>query len=179
VPTYVALLRGINLGSTRRVAMADLRALLEELGCTDVRTLLQSGNAVLTTPTRSARAVGKDIEAAISGRLGMDVRVVVRTPAELAAIVAADPLGEQVSDHSRAMVLFCERKVPAAAAAALRTADVAPDVVVVEGREVYLWMPEGLHRARAPRAVERADLGPAAKMRNWRTVTRLAEMAGA
>ena len=89
----------------------------------------------------------------------------------------ADPLGELVTDDARAMVLFCDGTVPADVAATLREADVAPDVIVVDGREVYLWMPAGMQKAKAPRAVEKAGLGPAATMRNWRTVTKLAAMA--
>jgi len=90
VPTYVALLRGINLGARNRVAMADLRALLEGLGYDDVRTHLQSGNAVFSTGTRSATAVRTAVEKAIDDELGVAVPVVVRTAAQVAKVVAAD-----------------------------------------------------------------------------------------
>jgi len=90
VPTYVLLLRGINLGPKRRVAMADLRELLEGLGYDDVRTHLQSGNVVLRA-TGSAAALRKQVETALATHCGFDVDVVVRTKAQLDKVVAHDP----------------------------------------------------------------------------------------
>src|SRR4051794_38033185 len=103
----VALLRGINLGSRRRIAMADLRALLEELGYTDVRTVLASGNAVFTGPKPGAR---KKLEAALHERFDMQIDVVVRTMEELQAVIDADPFGDEVDDPTRYFVVFLDRE---------------------------------------------------------------------
>ncbi len=113
MPTYVVLLRGINLGSKRRVAMADLRALLEGLGYDDVRTHLQSGNAVLRAPARSAAAVEKAVSGAIGGELGIEVDVVARTAAQMAEVVDSDPFAGVATDPARFLVTFLKKEPPA------------------------------------------------------------------
>src|SRR3954470_24420618 len=103
----VALLRGINLGSKRRVAMADLRALLEELGYEDVRTVLASGNVVMTGPKAKAR---ERLQGARAERLRKDIRAVIRTMDELRAVVKADPFEDQADNPTRYFVVFCDAK---------------------------------------------------------------------
>src|SRR5258707_2933192 len=103
---YIALLRGINLGSSRRMSMQDLRALLTGLGYTDVATLLQSGNVVFTSPRREADKVRVEVEKAISQQLGMAVRCVMRTAAQLAAVVDANPFQDHAGDGAKLMVAF-------------------------------------------------------------------------
>lgn len=175
--TYVALLRGINLGANRRVAMADLRALVEGLGYTDVRTHLQSGNVVLRAPTRSAATVGRAIEGAIHAELGLDVSVVTRTAAELTAVVDADPLGDVVTDPARYLVVFLDKAPPAAWSASVEPDIVAPERIVAEGKQLFVWLPHGVHQSRLGKAVMGSGLGVAGTARNWRTVTALAAMA--
>src|SRR3954463_14738886 len=97
----VALLRGINLGSKRRVAMADLRALLTEIGYEDVRTVLASGNVVLTGPKAKAR---EKLETALEERFGMQIDVVVRTMEELHDVVNADPFKAEADNPTRYFV---------------------------------------------------------------------------
>ena len=173
----VVLLRGINLGRSRRVATADLRALLAELGYEDVRTHLQSGNAVLATGDRPT-AVATAVEAGMAERFGMDVRAVVRTAERLAAIVAADPLGEVADDPARRMVIFLPAAPDRAALRALAAEDFGDERFAASGLEVYAWCPGGIGRSRLMAALGDARLTPGGTARNWRTVTRLAEMAG-
>src|SRR4051812_29975210 len=99
----IALLRGINLGSKRRVAMADLRELMAELGYEDVRTVLQSGNVVFTGPKAKAR---ETLEAALEQRFGFTVDVVLRTMPELHTVVDDDPFREEATDPTRHFVVF-------------------------------------------------------------------------
>jgi uncharacterized protein (DUF1697 family) len=176
VPTYVALLRGINLGARNRVAMADLRALLEGLGYEDVRTLLQSGNAVFTTKTRSAATVEKQVEKAISAELGLDLRVLVRSAAQLATVLATDPLGDRATDHARYMVVFLDKALTAKAMSDLDPESFAPEEFAFKGRELYLWLPKGSHDSRLARAMTEKRLGGSSTMRNWNTVRKLAGM---
>jgi uncharacterized protein (DUF1697 family) len=178
MPTYVALLRGINLGARNRVAMADLRHLLQELGYQGVRTHLQSGNAVFSTTTRSAAAVQKAVEGAIADRLDMEVRVIVRSAAQLAKVVAADPLGDRVTDPARYMVVFLDKAVSQGAVADIDPSSYQPEQFAVVGKELYLWLPDGSHASRLAQVMAARKLGGAGTMRNWRTVTKLAEMAG-
>src|SRR5436190_7614221 len=97
----VALLRGINVGRAKRVAMADLRALIEGLGYGDVRTLLNSGNVVFTAPRAAPDNAAARIEKALATDLGVSARVTVLTAQELAEAVAANPLLEVADDFSR------------------------------------------------------------------------------
>jgi uncharacterized protein (DUF1697 family) len=177
VARLVVLLRGINLGRSRRVAMADLRELLEGLGYQDVRTHLQSGNAVLSTDGAPA-AVAEAIEARIAERMDLEVRVVVRTGDELAAMVAADPLGEVARDPARRMVIFLPAPPDRAALRAIEAQDFGDERLEVAGREIHAWCPGGIGRSPLMAALGDARVSPGGTARNWRTVTRLAEMAG-
>ena len=102
----VALLRGINVGPAKRVAMADLRALLAELGYSAVRTLLNSGNVVYTTVAGSPSDDASRIEAAVASQLGVVARVTVLTAAELDAAIAGNPLVAVADNPSRLLVAF-------------------------------------------------------------------------
>lgn len=173
---YVALLRGVNLGRERRVAMADLRALLVDAGYEDVRTLGQSGNVAVTTPKKPT-AVRKEIEQAIRERLGVETDVILRTRAELAAVIDANPLGDVATDHKRLQVSFLSGKPAARAVRELESADVAPEQIVVAGREIHVWHANGIQRSPAAKLLARADLGVSATARNWSTVRKLLDLA--
>jgi uncharacterized protein (DUF1697 family) len=175
MPRLVVLLRGVNLGGKRRVAMAELRALLEDLGYEDVRTHLQSGNAVLTTGDPAAKVAG-DVEAAIADRLGIDVVVTVRTAAEMASIVEADRLGEVADDPAKRMVIFLPKRPSREAVKAIEAMDFGDERAEVAGAEVYAWCPGGIGRSALMAALGDPKLTPGGTARNWRTVTRLAEM---
>ena len=160
----VALLRGINLGSKRRVAMADLRALLSELGYTDVRTVLASGNAVLTGPKAKAR---EKLEAGLDERFDMKIDVVLRTMDELQAVVDADPFGDEVTNATRYFVVFLDAKPDAAKLRALDRRGLRarqarrerPRAVrVVSGRHAEQPADEGARQARAGRHRDRPQL---------------------
>jgi uncharacterized protein (DUF1697 family) len=169
----VALLRGINLGPARRVPMADLRALIGELGYEDVRTVLQSGNIVFTGEERGARAA---LEAALADRYGFDIDVIVRTMDELHAVVEADPLRERVTDLTRSFVVFFPEAPDADALAALEAQDFAPDVLAAGRRELYTWCPNGMRNSRLMRILTgRSQLADTATVRNMSTVNKLLE----
>jgi uncharacterized protein (DUF1697 family) len=168
---HVALLRGINLGSTRRVAMADLRAWLTALGYTEVRTLLQSGNAVFRTDKRPA-TVREEVAAAIAEGAGFAVDVVLRTAPELRAVVAADPLGAVAQDPKRYVVSFLDGPAtwPDVDPAAFE-----PELVHLAEREAYFWLPGGFQKSKIMAAYP-AGPGVVATVRNWNTVTKLVDM---
>jgi uncharacterized protein (DUF1697 family) len=172
----VALLRGINVGRHKRVGMADLRALLEDAGYRDVRTHLQSGNVVATAPIAAAK-VAPAMGDLIAARLGLTVDVVVRTARELAAIVAADPLGKAAADGSKHLVVFLSAAPDPDAVARLEAEDFAPEQFAVRGREAYAWCPDGIRDSRLVKALTDRGLAPIATARNWNTVTRVLEIA--
>jgi uncharacterized protein (DUF1697 family) len=173
---YVALLRGVNLGPRNRVPMAELRALLEELGHEDVATLLQSGNAGLTT-TRKPAAVAKELEDAIKERFDVETVVVLRTAKQLEAVLERNPLAGVADDPKRHQVHFLAGKPKAAGVRALEAADVAPERIAVDGDAIHVWHAGGVQRSPASKAIEKADLGVAATARNWSTVEKLLELA--
>ena len=176
--TLVVLLRGINVGRHKRVKMADLRALLEDAGYRDVRTLLQSGNVVLATDEDPGRAVER-IEATLAERLGFAVDVVVRTGEELAAVVAANPLGDIATDGSRHFVVFLSHAPEQGALAALESREFAPERWVARGRELFLWCPAGVQDSLLMKAATDLRGGPTATARNWNTVTKLLDLVRA
>jgi uncharacterized protein (DUF1697 family) len=172
----VALLRGINVGRAKRVAMADLRALVEGLGYKDVRTLLNSGNVVFTAPRATPRDAAARIEKALATGLGVASRVTVLTAADVAAAVAACPLLEVADDPSRLLVAFLRDPADRAKVEPLRKQDWAPEALAVGPRVAYLWCPDGMLDGRLAEAVGRA-LGDAVTTRNWATVQKLHALA--
>jgi uncharacterized protein (DUF1697 family) len=174
----VAFLRGINLARNARVAMADLRALLEDLGYEDVRTHLQSGNAALTTAA-SAADVERAVEGAMRDRLGIPCAAIVRTGAQLGTIVRADRLGDVADDPAKRLVVFLRDRPPTGALAPLLDADFGDERIAVAGREVYMWLPGGFATSRLRRAAAKVELVDRGTARNWRTVARMAELSAA
>jgi len=176
VTTYVVLLRGVNVGGARPLAMAGLREALTAAGHRDVRTYVQSGNVVLSSRA-SAASVASSVHREIADGFGLDVPVVVRTAAQIADIAAHNPFDRVGADPGRQLhVAFLERRPSPAAVAGLDPHRAAPEELRVRGREVYLWCPDGMGRSRVMVGVERA-LGTAATVRNWRTVLELGRMA--
>jgi uncharacterized protein (DUF1697 family) len=168
----VALLRGINLGSKRRVAMADLRELVTELGYEDVRTVLQSGNIVFT----GAKAKARDkLETALQDRYGFKVDVVLRTMEELHAAVQAEPFGDEADNLTRYFVVFLPSAPNAKALEELKQTDFAPDKFEAGGRELYAWCPEGMQNSALMRALGKPALAETATVRNMATVKKLLE----
>ena len=172
---YVVLLRGINLGKARQVAMPRLREVLTERGYGEVRTHLRSGNVVLDSPL-GERELADDLGSAIEGEFGFEVPVVVRTGAEMAAVVRGDPFATEATDPARYLVTFLAEPPPKDKVDALPKADVGD--YLVRGRELYLWLPDGIQNT--PLASWKWDqlLGGTGTARNWNTVTRLAQLAG-
>jgi uncharacterized protein (DUF1697 family) len=172
---YVALLRGINVGRNKRIAMADLRELLAGLGYTDVVTLLQSGNAVFTASGRAAGPIEKAIEQAIVDRYGFDVRVAVRTAEQLADVIGANPL--PVPDGSRFLVSFLDKDPAAARVRDLDPAAFEPERFAVGSKVLYLWCANGFTDSTMLPALSEQRLGVVATARNWNTVTKLLALA--
>ena len=176
MPRQVALLRGINLGARNRVSMPELRELLEGLGHEDVRTLLQSGNVVLTSE-ESGEQLEQSLEKAIARELGVESRMIVRTARELAAVVKRNPLADVADDPKRYQVSFLSDTLAPAVKKQLEAADVAPERVAVHGREIYAWHPAGIQRSPLVKLLTDKKLGVTATARNWNTVTKLLELA--
>lgn len=168
----VALLRGINVGKAKRVAMADLRALVEELGFTQVGTLLNSGNILYTAPGTPPDEAAAHIEEAIRARTGVSSRVTVLTAAEVADAVARNPWRDEVQDPSRLLVSVLRAPADAARLAPLLERDWGTSRLAVDGRIAYAWCPHGVSESPLPDEMARA-LGDRVTARNWATLLKI------
>jgi len=169
---FVALLRGINVGRAKRVAMADLRALLESLGCGNVRTLLNSGNAVFDTPVEPKARLARRIRAAVAGKLGVDALVVVKSSKDVAAIVAGNALATIATDPSRLLVALCNDASSLAALASIAEVEWGREAVHVSRHAAYVWCADGILESKAGVAML-SGLGQSGTTRNWATVEKL------
>jgi uncharacterized protein (DUF1697 family) len=174
---YVALLRGVNIGPRNRVAMPALREALEEAGFEDVRTYVQSGNIALTSRAKP-ETVRRKVERVVAERFALEIAVVVRTRAELAAVVQRNPLHKVATEPKRYQVSFLSGKLSAKIVRELEEAAAADERVVVSGREVYAWHPQTVARSKLWAKLAGKTLGVTATSRNWTTVEALLELAG-
>ena len=172
---HVVLLRGINVGGANLLPMKELVALLEELGCEDVRTYVQSGNAVLRHGAAPA-ALAKRIRAAIEDAKGFAPEVLVLSRAQLAAAAAANPFPEGEDEPSRLFLYFTAAKPKNPDLAALEALRAADERFELVGGVLYLHAPSGIGRSKLGARVEKA-LGVACSARNWRTVQKLLELS--
>jgi len=177
--TFVALLRGINLGSANRVAMKDLVALFQKAGCVDVKTYIQSGNLVFGAPAAVAKRLAEQIRADIERGFGMRVPVVLRSANELRVVVRENPFLAAGADEDKCHVMFLAEKPDKSACASLDPQRSPPDAFVVKGREVYLFLPNGMARTKLSNGYFDSRLATVSTARNWRTVVKLVEMTEA
>jgi uncharacterized protein (DUF1697 family) len=172
------MLRGINVGPRKRIAMPELRALLSANGFEDVRTYVQSGNVVLASDA-SPSELARDCERLIADRFGFDVDVVARTRAELAEVVRRNPLGAVAVEPKRYQVSFLDQEPDPQAVDCVAAYAVGDERLVAIGREIYAWHPAGVARSKLWNALAGNALGVKATARNWTTVTSLLAMADA
>jgi len=175
--THVALLRGINVGRAKRIAMSDLRKAIESLGATDVRTLLNSGNAAFAWPAARAAttSIARDIEEAVEGRLGVGSLVVVLARAELAGILDALPASVGKLDPSRVLIGVPPTTSDLRALDALRAKRWAPETLDIGARAAVMGVQEGIADSRLVMAVD-AAMGKRITSRNLATLRKLAAL---
>ena len=172
MPTWVALLRAVNLGARNKVSMPALRTALAEAGFTDVRTYVQSGNVVLGSDLTEPADVGLAVRTVVAEVSGVDTPVVVRRGEELAEVLAWNPFPEAAAErpHLVQVVHLAAEPEPAAVEAVLAE-DVAPDAVAVRGREMVIAYDVTSRNSRTERATRK--IGVDGTARNWRTLTAL------
>src|SRR4029453_7452922 len=168
---YVALLRGINVGRAKRVAMGDLRALVEGLGFTDVRTLLNSGNVVFTGEMAKTLEIAKRIEEALVKRVAVSSTTVVLTGDDMQTIVDGCPSWKSATNASRLLVAVSPDAADCRRLGALPRHQWAPEAFAAGKRAAYLWCPEGVIASPLAQSVGRL-LGDRVTMRNWATISK-------
>ena len=169
---HVALIRGINVGKAKRVAMADLRTLLEKLGYSEVRTLLNSGNIVFDAAREATGKVAARIEQGMAAKLEVSARVTVLTGSEFKIVVKENTLGAVADNPSRLLVAFLTDPRDRARLRPLARQAWKPEALGIGSRAAYVWCPAGMLESPLTEAVGRV-LGDATTTRNWATVMRI------
>ncbi|MER5182680.1 DUF1697 domain-containing protein [Streptomyces sp. NPDC002896] len=179
--TYAALLRGINVGGNKKLPMAELRTVIEGLGHRDVRTYLQSGNAVFTSDSDDEQAVAGALEKAIADRFGFTVDCLVRGGTYLRRVADACPFPAASLEAKQLHVTYFSEQVGPERFAEIDQAAYLPEEFRLGERALYLYAPDGLGRSKLAEALSRRRplKGIVATTRNWNTVTKLVELTGA
>jgi uncharacterized protein (DUF1697 family) len=168
----IALIRGINVGRGNRVSMADLRALMADLGHTNVRTLLNSGNLLFQSKRPSLAKIGAGIEAAITAKCGFSAAVMVMTARDLNRIIDEDPLLPCVKDHAKHLVAFVAHPKYLEPLRPMLKESWKPDALAITRRAAYLWCATGILDGKVNPAFSR-KAGATVTTRNWATVLKL------
>jgi uncharacterized protein (DUF1697 family) len=179
MPTYISMLRGINILGRKRVEMARLRVMFEGMGFEKVRTYINSGNVVFKAGKTTTPALSKKIEARMAAEFGFSALVLTRTAAELARAIQGNPyVKESRSEPSKVFIGFMARAPGADAVEKLQARAAKAEQMHCYGNEIYVYYVDGMGKARllTHGVVERV-LAVSVTMRNWNTVSRLHEMA--
>jgi uncharacterized protein (DUF1697 family) len=175
--THIALLRGINVGGKNKLPMRDLAAMFEDVGCTNVRTYIQSGNVLFDAPASQIRRLPACICERIRKDFGYNVPVIMRSADELAATVRSNPFAKKGADEKLLHVMFLADPPKPALVRQLDAHRSPPDEFRVKGREIYLYLPNGVAKTKLTNAYFDSKLATISTSRNWRTVNKLLELA--
>lgn len=176
----IALLRAINVGGRKPVAMSDLRDLLADLGFTGARSLLQSGNLVFRGDVRSSVDLERLLEAEAAKRLDLRTDFLVRTAEEWKEIITNNPFRDEAERDPAHLVVMLLKDAPGADDfEVLRAAVKDKEIVCGDGRQAYIIYPDGIGRSRLTNRLIESKLGTRGTARNWNTVLKLATLAEA
>lgn len=174
---YALLIRGVNIGAKNSLPMAELRTMLQDIGCADVRTYVQSGNAVFATKLEPGRLT-KVIETALERYMGRPIATTLRTEKQMLAIVNGNPFGKLATNPSNLCVTFLANAPGKIELASLYARDFSPELFHVSRTEIYSWHPNGQGKSPLCSAFEKLPLRGTVTRRNWNTVEKLLKMLG-
>ena len=178
MPTFISLLRGINVSGQRKIRMADLKVAYEAVGLTNVNTYVQSGNVVFDCKMRSASKIAGLLEQQIESCFGYDVTVMVRTPSDFKRIIEDNPFSAQArKDPAKVHVTFLASRPSGAMVERVEDADTGGDEFSVGRQEILLYCPNGYGKTKLNNTFFERKLKMPATTRNWKTVKALYEMA--
>jgi uncharacterized protein (DUF1697 family) len=176
--TFIAILRGINVSGQKKILMADLKILFEDLQFCEVQTYIQSGNVVFKTATKlSDIKLADKIEKAISKKYNFEVPVITRTKEEIEKLIAINPFSKKKNiDLKKLHVTFLSALPKKENVASINKTDFSPDQFNIEGKEIYLHIPESYGETKLSNTFFEKKLKVTATTRNWNTVNKLLEM---
>ena len=176
--THIALLRGVNVGGHKRIAMSDLRRFVTNLGFDDVRSLLQSGNLVFRGGSQSGLGLESLLEREAAKRLDLQTAFLVRTNREWQEVIAKNPFHDEAeSDPSHLVVAFLKDTPRSSTVRLLKSAIEGPEIVRAQGKQLYVVYPAGIARSKLTNKLIEGALDTRATGRNWNTVLKLAALA--
>jgi uncharacterized protein (DUF1697 family) len=175
--SYVALLRGINVGGKHKLPMKDLAELLATTHCKNIRTYIQSGNVVFSATQAVARGLVTEVATKIGERFGFAVPVVIRSAAEMVEVVRNNPFLARGLSEKDLHVGFLASRPSAEAVAKLDHQRSPGDEFEVVGTEIYFYLPNGAGQTKLTNAYLDSRLATISTSRNWATVLKLCEMA--
>lgn len=176
---YAALIRGVNVGGKKKLVMADLRAVLTASGCREVRTHLNSGNAVFTSGSTDAAGLAEMIEHTVDTELGLRIRCLVRGGSAVRAVIQNNPLSEHAAEGSKLVAHFLSAEPDPALLTAHDPHELDPANIVLGDRVIYQWCPGGILAAPPVGNFAEKHLRVTVTARNWNTVTKLATLLDA
>jgi uncharacterized protein (DUF1697 family) len=177
MPTYIALLRAVNVGGVA-LKMDRLRAVVESIGMTEVRTVLQSGNLVFASRSRNESALEVELESGLARSTGLTTAVFLRAVPDWSSVIARNPFPQEAATDPARLTVTALKDTPKPAAwAALRSAIVGRERVEGFGRHAYIVWPDGQGQSKLTLALIERKLGTPGTTRNWNTVRRLASIA--
>jgi uncharacterized protein (DUF1697 family) len=173
----ISMLRGVNVGGHNKIKMETLREAYESLGLRDVQTYVQSGNVVFTTNERNLAALGRRIEETLERKFGFRPGVVLRTAQEMQDVIERNPFaGRQEIEPAKLQVTFLGANPGAEMRDAVLQIKPDPEELLLDGRELYIYFPNGMGRSKLVAVLDKA-LKKSGTTRNWNTVTKLLELA--
>jgi uncharacterized protein (DUF1697 family) len=175
---FIALLRGINVGGHKPVAMSALKDLLAKLGFDDARSILQSGNLIFRCDPRDSTELENMLEAEAAKRLGLQADFLIRNAKQWKEIVARNPFRKEAeADPGHLLVMFLKSAPVPTAVKAAHDAIVGRETIRADGRQIYIVYPDGIGRSRLTNVLLEKKLGTRGTARNWNTVLKLAALA--
>jgi uncharacterized protein (DUF1697 family) len=174
----ISLLRGVNVGGHHMISMGALRALYDSIGLRDAQTYVQSGNVVCTTKEKNLTLLARNIEDAIEKKFGFRPEVVLRTASEMRDVIARNPFAKRRGiEPGKLLITFLNKEPGREIGDWALTIKGEPEEVRVDGRELYIYFPDGMGRSKVWRGVGKV-LKNSGTGRNLNTVIKLSEMAG-
>jgi len=174
---FVALLRGINVSGQKQIKMPDLKTLSEDLGFTKVQTYIQSGNVIFSAKEKSSKRLEDKTSSAIKSKFGFDVPVIVVTPEEIEYVIQNNPFLKKEKESERLYVTFLSENPLAENMKKLSAVNYSPEEYIIDGRYVYLFVPNGYGKAKLNNNLLENKLKVFGTTRNWKTVNKLFELS--
>ena len=174
---FIALLRGINVSGQKQIKMPDLKSLFEESGFQNIETYIQSGNVIFTSKEKLPEKLEQKISLAIKRKFGFDVQIIVLTPEEIEYVLNNNLFIKKKKESEKLYVTFLAKSPSDENINKLNAIDYSPEEYIIDGRYIYLFVPNGYGKAKLNNNFFESKLNVSATTRNWKTVNKMFELS--